>query len=176
MCWHAYCQPLYWFLCSTSLTYDNGVIRMTANYLLDLLGSSLSGGEIAIGVTVGVVQVQDVDGGAKAWLTKHGGSVSEVTWKQKHQPPGWSFTTCLKKCAVPSEYSDTDRCRVWCRSSLGRETWQIRDSGWHLLMWQSVSPCQCHQSAADMTPLSLMDGSTPLSPGGEGTQVTHRCM
>lgn len=51
---------------------------MAADDLLDLLSGFLSGGEVAVGVTVGVVQVQDVDRGAQARFTKHGGCVSEV--------------------------------------------------------------------------------------------------
>lgn len=78
--------------------------------------------------------------------------------------------SCLKKCTVPIVYSDTDQCRVLCQSSLGRETWQILDSGWHLLVWLSVSPCRCHPSAADTAHLALTDGSTSLSPGGGGTE------
>lgn len=70
-CWHAYCH-------SATLTNDNGVIWVAADDLLDLLSGSLSGGEVAVGVTVGVVEVQDVDRGAQARLTKHGGGVSEV--------------------------------------------------------------------------------------------------
>lgn len=80
---------LHWYLCNTSLTYDNGVIWVAADDLLDLLSGSLSGGEVAVGVTVGVVQVQDVDRGAQARLTKHGGGVSEVAWKEERQPRGW---------------------------------------------------------------------------------------
>ena len=54
---------------------------MAADDLFDLLRGSLSGGEGAVGVTVGVVHVQDiyVGVGPQARRTQHGGSVSEVT-------------------------------------------------------------------------------------------------
>lgn len=64
------------------LTDHNVVVGVAADDLLDLLSGSLSGGEGAVGVTVGVVQVQDVYGGVcpQTRLTQHGGSVSEITW------------------------------------------------------------------------------------------------
>ena len=54
---------------------------VSADDLFDLLSGLLSGGKGAVGVTVGVVQVQDIYSGVgpQAWLTQHGGSVSEVT-------------------------------------------------------------------------------------------------
>lgn len=63
------------------ITYDNIVIGVAADDLFDLLSGSLSGGEGAVGVTVGVVQVQDIYSGVcpQARLTQHCGSISEVT-------------------------------------------------------------------------------------------------
>lgn len=50
----------YHFLCK--LTYNNIVVRVPADDLFDLLSSFLSGWQSAVGVTVGVVQVQNVYG------------------------------------------------------------------------------------------------------------------
>lgn len=63
------------------ITYDYIVVWVAADDLFDLLSGSLSGGEGAVGVTVGVVQVQDIyiGVGPQARLTQHGGSISEVT-------------------------------------------------------------------------------------------------
>lgn len=57
------------------------MIGVAADDLFDLLSGSLSGGESAVGVTVGVVQVQDVYSGVgpQTRLTQHRGSISEVT-------------------------------------------------------------------------------------------------
>lgn len=57
------------------------MVGVAADDLFDLLSGSLSGGERAVGVTVGVVQVQDIYSGVgpQAWLTQHRGSISEVT-------------------------------------------------------------------------------------------------
>lgn len=63
---------------SVSLTNDDGVIWVVPDDLFNFLSGSLSGGEVAVGVTVGVVEVQDVDRGVQTRLTKHGGGVSEV--------------------------------------------------------------------------------------------------
>lgn len=56
------------------------MVGVAADDLLDLLSGSLSGGKGAVGVTVGVVQVQDIYSGVgpQARLTQHGGSISEV--------------------------------------------------------------------------------------------------
>lgn len=53
------------------ITYDNIMVGVAPDDLFDLLSGSLSGGEGAVGVTVGVVQVQDIDSGVgpQAWLT-----------------------------------------------------------------------------------------------------------
>lgn len=45
------------------ITYDNIVVGMAADDLFYLLSGSLSGGEGAVGVTVGVVQVQNIYSG-----------------------------------------------------------------------------------------------------------------
>lgn len=57
------------------------MVWVAADDLFDLLGGSLPGGQGAGGVTVGVVQVQDIDSGVgpQARLTQHGRSVSEIT-------------------------------------------------------------------------------------------------
>lgn len=57
------------------------MVGVAADDLFDLLSGSFPGGQSAIGVTVGVVQVQDIDGGVgpQALVTQHGGTVSEVT-------------------------------------------------------------------------------------------------
>lgn len=62
-------------------TYDNIVVGVAADDLFDLLSGSLPGGEVTVGVTVGIVQVQDIYSGVgpQAWLTQHGGNISEVT-------------------------------------------------------------------------------------------------
>ena len=46
---------------------------VAADDLFDLLSGLLSGGEGAVGVTVGVVQIQDVNSGVcpQTWLTQH---------------------------------------------------------------------------------------------------------
>lgn len=57
------------------------MVGVSADDLLDLLSGSLSGGEGAVGIAVGVVQVQDIycGVGPQTRLTQHGGSISEVT-------------------------------------------------------------------------------------------------
>lgn len=69
-----------WFDSSNN-TYDNTVSWVPANNLLDLLSGALSGGNGAVGITVGVVQVQDIyrDVCPQAGLTQHRGSIPEVT-------------------------------------------------------------------------------------------------
>lgn len=47
----------------SNTTYDNTVVGVAADDLFDLLSGSLSGGEGAVGVTVGIVQVQDIYSG-----------------------------------------------------------------------------------------------------------------
>lgn len=56
------------------------MVGVTADDLFDLLSGSMSGGEGAVRVTVGIVQVQDIYSGVgpQAGLTQHGGSISEV--------------------------------------------------------------------------------------------------
>lgn len=63
------------------LTYNNIMVGVAANDLLDLLSCLVSGGQTAVGVTVGIVQVQDIYSGIcpQAQLTQHRGSISEVT-------------------------------------------------------------------------------------------------
>ena len=57
------------------------MVGVAADDLFDLLSGFLSGGEDAVGITVGVVQVQDIYSGVgpQARLTQHRGNVSEVT-------------------------------------------------------------------------------------------------
>lgn len=45
------------------ITYDNIVVGVAADDLFDLLSCSLSGGQGTVGVTVCVVQVQDIYSG-----------------------------------------------------------------------------------------------------------------
>lgn len=73
---NAYVEGLY------NTTYDNTVVGVATDDFFDLLSGSLSGGESAVGVTVGVVQVKDIYSGVgpQARLTQHGGGISEVTW------------------------------------------------------------------------------------------------
>lgn len=57
------------------------MVGVAADDLFDLLSGSLSGGEGAVGVTVGIVQVQDIYSGVcpQAWFTQHRRSIPEVT-------------------------------------------------------------------------------------------------
>ena len=57
------------------------MVWVAADDLFDLLSGSLSRWEDAVGITVGVVQVQDIYSGVgpQARLTQHRGIVSEVT-------------------------------------------------------------------------------------------------
>lgn len=63
------------------ITYDNIVVGVAADDLFDLLSGSISGGQGAVGVTVSVVQVEDIYSGVcpQAWLTQHRGSISKVS-------------------------------------------------------------------------------------------------
>lgn len=69
---------------SSNNTYDNTVSWVPANNLFDLLSGALSGGNGAVGITVGVVQVEDIycDVCPQARLTQHRGSIPEVTCKK----------------------------------------------------------------------------------------------
>lgn len=57
------------------------MVWVAADDLFDMLSGSLSRWEDAVGITVGVVQVQDIYSGVgpQARLTQHRGIVSEVT-------------------------------------------------------------------------------------------------
>lgn len=75
----------FYHLTAPNITYDNTVSRVSANNLLDLLSGTLSGGNGAVGITVGVVQVEDVyrDVCPQARLTQHRRRIPEVTCKKQ---------------------------------------------------------------------------------------------
>lgn len=61
------------------------MVWVTADDFFDLLSGLLPGGEGAVGVTVGVVQVQDINSGVgpQTRLTQHRGTISEVTCNEE---------------------------------------------------------------------------------------------
>lgn len=67
-----------------TVTDDNVVVGVVADDLFDFLCSSLSGRKDPGGVTVGVVEVQNVydDIVPEAWLAEHRGSIPEVTYNR----------------------------------------------------------------------------------------------
>lgn len=57
------------------------MVWVAADDLFNLLSGRLSGGQGAVGVTVGVVQIENINSSvcSQAGLTQHGGSISEIT-------------------------------------------------------------------------------------------------